>query len=78
MTHLPELWSVIDSYLARDRWHDLNEVYRHVERSVSLDDEDMEPDAPNSNGLRWHRNVRNVLQYRKGTREIKWNGAGGY
>ena len=49
-----------------------------MERNSNLDDEDLEPQAPGSDIPKWKRNVRNVLQYRKKTGEIEWDGEAKY
>jgi hypothetical protein len=74
MTRLPELWSIIESFLSHSKWASLQEIYRQVEKLARLDKEDFEPESPSSDGPKWKRNVRNVLQYRKKTREIEWDG----
>ena len=74
MTHLPEIWSCIRARLPRGRWISLDDIYVLVSSSVTLDSEDHLPQSPSSDIPKWKRNVRNVLQYRKGTGEIKWDG----
>jgi len=49
-----------------------------VESGLTLDSEDYEWQSPSSDIPKWKRNVRNVLQYRKGTGEIEWDGQGNY
>lgn len=78
MTHLPEIWSFIKTKLPPGRWVVLDEIYRLVEDNLTLDDEDYEWQSPSSNIPKWKRNVRKVLQYRKGTGEIEWNGQAKY
>lgn len=56
----------------------MEEIYRIVEQNSCLDDEDWEPQAPGSDIPKWKRNVRNVLQYRKKTGEIEWDGEAKY
>ncbi len=74
MTHLPEIWDCIRSKLPRGRWISLEDIYYLVERHLNLDDEDFEPQSPRSDIPKWKGNVRNVLQYRKGTGDIEWDG----
>lgn len=74
MTHLPEIWESIRSFLSESRWTALQDIYTHVQRTLPLDDEDDEPQAPGSTIPKWKRNVRAVLQYRKGIGEVVWNG----
>ena len=74
MTHLPEIWESVQNFLSPFDWTPLQEIYRNTQRILTLDSEDDEPQAPGSNVPRWKRNVRAVLQYRKGTGEVVWNG----
>lgn len=78
MTHLPEIWKCLKSKLPRGKWIDLQTIYSVVEKNLSLDKEDFEPQSPTSDIPKWMRNVRNVLQYRKGTGEVEWDSAGNY
>jgi hypothetical protein len=78
MTHLPELWSIIKAMLTQTSWTSLDQIYRRVERTARLDNEDYEPQSPSSEIPKWKRNVRNVLQYRKRTGEIRWDGDANY
>ncbi len=72
MTHADEFWRAIERFLRRDTWLPLVSIYRDVGDSVKLDREDMMPDAPGSSGLRWRRNVRNVLQSAKAQGRVEW------
>ena len=78
MLRLPDIWDVIRGKLSKEKWTSLEEIYRIVERNSNLDDEDLEPQAPGSDIPKWKRNVRNVLQYRKKTGEIEWDGEANY
>ena len=78
MIRLPEIWDIIRANLNKDRWVSLDEIYRIVEAQGKLDDDDWEPQAPGSDIPKWERNVRNVLQYRKTTGEIEWDGDARY
>ena len=60
--------------MPKDEWLSLQDVYDLVSRHCQLDDEDFEPQSPSSDLPKWKRNVRNVLQYRKQTAEIEWDG----
>lgn len=64
--------------LPRNIWYALNSIYSHIEKKLILDGEDYYPQSQNSNIPKWKRNVRNVLQYRKKTGEIFWDGKGKY
>jgi hypothetical protein len=78
MTHLPEIWQCISSRIPRGKWIVLDDIYSLVASTVALDSEDHLPQSPSSEIPKWKRNVRNVLQYRKGTGEIQWDGNANY
>ena len=78
MLRLPEIWDIIRKNLSNDYWTSLDGIYRIVESQANLDDEDWEPQAPGSDIPKWKPNVRNVLQYRKNTGEIEWDGHANY
>jgi hypothetical protein len=78
MTHLPEIWTCLKTKLPRGQWVDLQAIYSIIESHLHLDLEDYEPQSPKSEIPKWMRNIRNVLQYRKGTGEVEWDGAGKY
>ena len=78
MTRLPEIWDIIRRYLPNHRYMSLQEVYQVVERHANLDQEDYEAQSPGSDVPKWKRNVRNVLQYRKKTGKVEWDGNAGY
>lgn len=78
MTHLPEIWQCIRSRMQRGKWVGLEEIYGLVESCVTLDAEDQLPQSPSSGIPKWKRNTRNVLQYRKTTGEIHWDGNARY
>ncbi len=78
MIHQPEIWRIILTYMPRGCWVSLKKVYKIVERHGSLDAEDFNPQSPTSDIPKWKRNVRNVLQYRKGTGKIQWDGDAKY
>jgi len=78
MTRLPDIWKCLMSKLPRKQWVYLQAIYKVVEKNLPLDTEDFEPQSPKSDIPKWMRNVRNVLQYRKSTGDIEWDGAGKY
>ena len=78
MIHLPEIWDIIQTRIPRGQWMSLNEIYQTVSHYGNLDDEDFEPQSPNSDLPKWTRNVRNVLQYRKRNGQINWDGEANY
>jgi hypothetical protein len=78
MTHLPEIWDFIVGNLPKRRWVVLDDIYTLIESNLNLDAEDYERQSPRSEIPKWKRNVRNVLQYRKRTGEIEWDGHGSY
>ena len=78
MIHLPEIWTCILHRLPKGQWVTLDDIYHLVERNLNPDEEDYEPQSPGSDIPKWKRNVRNVLQYRKKTGDIEWDGQGKY
>ena len=78
MIHLPEIWDIIQRRMPRGHWVSLEEIYQMVEHYGNLDAEDFEPQSPTSDIPKWKRNVRNVLQYRKRTKDIQWDGDARY
>lgn len=78
MTRLPEIWKSMKSHVPNGQWIDLHDIYKIVSSNCALDNEDFEPQSPTSDTPKWMRNVRNVLQYRKGTGDVVWDGAGKY
>ena len=78
MTRLPEIWGCIRNNLPKGQWIALGDIYSLIEKNINLDEEDYEWQSPTSDIPKWKRNVRNVLQYRKGTEEIEWDGHGSY
>lgn len=76
-TPQPLIWDIMLRSLRRGIKVSLQEIYDIVEQKIDLQPEDFEPSSDNNpNDLRWQRNVRNILQYRKSTREIHWVGEG--
>lgn len=78
MTRLPEIWDCLRNNLAKGKWIALGDIYSLIGKNINLDEEDYEWQSPTSDIPKWKRNVRNVLQYRKGTGEIEWDGHGSY
>ena len=76
--HLPEIWNCLKKELPKGQWIALDNIYRLIENTLTLDKEDYEWQSSISDIPKWKRNVRNVLQYRKGTGEIEWDGHGDY
>jgi hypothetical protein len=64
--------------MTKGLWTSLETIYEIVQSNLSLDAEDFQPQSPSSDIPKWKRNVRNVLQYRKKTGEIEWDGSAGY
>ena len=78
MIRLPEIWNILKGHMIRNEWISLQNIYELVARYGQLDDEDYEPQSPTSDLPKWKRNVRNVLQYRKRSGEIEWDGDAHY
>lgn len=78
MIRLTEIWNIIKGHMIRNEWISLQNIYDLVARYGQLDDEDYEPQSPTSDLPKWKRNVRNVLQYRKRSGAIEWDGDAHY
>jgi len=78
MTHQPEIWKCIKKHMTSGHWTDIQDIYKIVQINISLDREDFYAQSPTSATPKWMRNVRNVLQYRKSTGDIEWDGAAKY
>jgi len=78
MTHLPEIWLCLNENIIKGAWTNLETIYESVQDNLSLDTEDFQPQSPSSDIPKWKRNVRNVLQYRKKTGEVEWDGRAHY
>lgn len=78
MTTHPEIWKCITNDMPHGQWIDLRDIYNLIRAKLPLDQEDFLPQSPGSDIPKWMRTVRNVLQYRKRTGEIEWDGAGKY
>ncbi len=78
MIRSSEIWDIIKERMPRNELLTLQDVYDLVSRNCQLDDEDFESQSPTSDLPKWKRNVRNVLQYRKRTGEIEWDGDANY
>lgn len=78
MIRQPEIWGIIKDHMPKNEWTSLQGIYALVMRYRELDNEDFEPQSPVSDLPKWKRNVRNVLQYRKRSGEIEWDGDAHY
>jgi len=78
MIRSSEIWDIIKVRMPRNELLMLQDVYDLVSRNCQLDDEDFGSQSPTSDLPKWKRNVRNVLQYRKRTGEIEWDGDANY
>ena len=78
MTRLPEIWVCLKKNIRRGHWTSVETIYEIVQNNLPLDTEDFQPQSPSSDIPKWKRNVRNVLQYRKKTGEIEWDGRANY
>lgn len=78
MTHSHEIWTCIKENIRKGQWSTLETIYKIIENNLSLDAEDFKPQSPSSNIPKWKRNVRNVLQNRKTTGKIEWDGNSKY
>jgi len=64
--------------MTKKQWCHLEDIYKLIENNIKLDSEDYDPQSPSSDIPKWKRNVRNVLQYRKKTGEVEWDGTANY
>jgi hypothetical protein len=78
MTHAGQFWDMIRRTLRRGHPISLLSIYEAVEMGIALDAEDQLPEAPHSHAPKWKRNVRNVLQRKRGTAEVEWLGNSQY
>jgi hypothetical protein len=78
MTTLTEIWQCLTTTMPQGRWLALSEIYQLIENNMRLDKNDYNGQSPISDIPKWQRNVRNVLQYRKNTGEIEWDGKAHY
>jgi hypothetical protein len=78
MTRLPDIWECLKGNMKKGLWTRLETIYEIVQNNLSLEAEDFQPQSPSSDIPKWKRNVRNVLQYRKKTGEIEWDGNAHY
>jgi len=78
ITHLQDIWIVINEKLPRDEWIHLQSIYEMIQSNIQLRPDDFLPSAPNSSEPKWMRNVRNVLQQRKNNGHIAWDKNGKY
>lgn len=78
ITRQPEIWAKILEKMPKNRWVHTMEIYEIIEKTIDLKPDDFLPAAPGISIPKWKRNVRNVLQYRKKTKEIQWEKLGKY
>jgi hypothetical protein len=72
-TTQPRMWELMRNHLPKGEWVSLTDTYSLIEKGIDLQPDDFEPAAPPRPAPRWQRNVRNILQYRRSTGEIKWS-----
>ena len=78
MLHADTIWELFQHDLVTDAWTALDELYALVEGEAPLDEEDLAPAAPGHSDVRWRRNVRNVLQQRRASGEVEYDGTAHY
>ncbi len=78
MTHQPAIWLCLKQNMREGGWMSIEAIYRIIQNNLPLDREDFHPQSPSSDIPKWKRNVRNVLQYRKKTGELEWDGNAHY
>ncbi len=78
-TPQPAMLQVLLDSLPRDgRWRPLDRLYRLVQDGIDLDAGEMEAARRGASPPRWKRNLQNVLQYRRQTGEVEWDGDASY
>ena len=77
-TSQQRMWKVMQEQMKRGEWYNLQSVYKLIQKELTLRDDDWEPAVSSTGDARWHRNVRNILQYRKQTDDIVWSGDAKY
>ena len=77
-TKQPVMWDLIRHRLPKGEWVGLQDIYNLIEKEIDLVSDDFEPAAVTTTTPRWQRNIRNILQYRKGTEKIVWSGDARY
>jgi hypothetical protein len=73
-----ETWAAIASKAPSGTWLTLADIYDVVRENSTLDPVDESRMSARSRSPRWKRTVRNVLQRKKQTGAIEWDGAGRY
>lgn len=66
------MWKVMEEHLPRNKVMSVDDICNVINLHIKLQPDDFDKAAPNSNDLRWRRNVRNILQARKKTSKILW------
>lgn len=77
-TSQTRMWKVMRDQMKKGQWYTLQSIYKLIQGGLNLQEDDWEPAASSTDDARWHRNVRNILQYRKRTDEIVWSGDAKY
>jgi len=78
MLHTKQIWKIIKNNMPKEKWIPITDIYQLVEDKRMFDKEGFLPQSPVSSIPKWKRNVRCVLQYRKGRKEIMWDGNANY
>lgn len=77
MTHSDEIFDAILRFVPHNKWVTVSQIYDFIKPHLHLDQEDFEnsygPKVTNKYEPKWKRNVRNVLQKKKGGGLIVWN-----
>jgi hypothetical protein len=60
-----EIERLLRLHMPQGQWMTLPQIYGLIEGHASLTPSDVAPDGPGSKGIRWKRNVRNLLHKRK-------------
>jgi len=77
-TKQPVMWKLMCHRLPKGEWVRLQDIYTLIGKEIDLVPDDFEPAVATATSPRWQRNVRNILQHRKDTKEIVWSGDARY
>jgi hypothetical protein len=72
------MWKEMQLEMEKGKWYTLQSIYQIIQNKLPLQNDDWNPAALSTDDPRWHRNIRNILQYRKKTDEIVWSGDARY
>lgn len=79
ITPVKTIWTILKTNMPHGRWVPISELYEIIERNYNqFTTDDLFPVTSYNNELTWHRNMRDVLQDRRRSREIYYDGSANY